>query len=388
MKHTFFVLLLFLARWADAQFVTKDTLIRNRWVRMSVPTNYVGDSVQMFIFFNGLGESGTGLVSDTSKISVNGPHAFIKQGWDGRVALAKDTIRPIIVSIQSSSWQHGRDVAPIVLSILSRFPKVKNLHFTGLSMGPWTAGAIVTYRASPSDTLMMYKVTSIASVKGLQFANSEPHMVGQSLPYPLRYQAWTKNAGGKILMIESIADERGGRKLDSALQPNSQFIISNLGSTGHAAFNEFFGGGGKRPAVLNIGGTQQTIYQWMLRQGDTTVPGTTPPPPPLEVTITASADTIIVPLDTVKLSAIPAEQGVSYEWSKISGPDASIDFASRAETVVRGLQPGVYVFTLRTSRQGLIQEKSVTIRVLGAKVLGIYQLLQYPNGDVELKKQL
>jgi hypothetical protein len=387
MKHTFFSLLLFLAQWADAQFVTKDTLIRNQWVRMSIPTGYTGDSTQMIVFFNGLGEVGSGLIKDTQKISVNGPHAFIKQGWDGKIVLTRDTVRPIVLSVQTKSWQHGRDVTPILWSILSRFPKVKTLHLTGLSMGPWTIGGMIAYRANPADTLLMYKVKTVVSVKGLQFANEEPHLVGQSLPYPQRYLPWTRNAGGKMVMIESSGDDRGGRRLDSALKPNSQFILSNLGTSGHGAFNQFFGGGGATPAVLNIFGINQNIYQWMMRQGDTTMPVTTTPPAPISVSIVASADTILVPLDTLKLSAIPAEQGVSYEWTKSSGPTASIDFPNSAETVVRGLLPGVYTFTLRASRQDNSQERAVTIRVLGAKILGVYHLLQYPNGDVELKKQ-
>lgn len=357
---------------------------------MSIPNNYKGDSLPMIIFFNGLGESGAGLVTDTTKgqLSANGPHSFIKQGWDGRIVLSKDTIRPFIISVQSSAWQHGKDIKPIVLKIIDRFPKVKNLHFTGLSMGPWTAGAIVTYRALVGDTLMMYKVTSIASVKGLQFANDEPNMVGQSLPYPQRYQAWTRNAGGKILMIESSGDDRGGKKLDSALKPNSQFIISNLGSTGHAAFNEFFGGGGRQPAILPIGGTNQNIYQWMIRQGDTTTSTPLPPPTPIAPTIIASADTITLPTDSVTLTAYPTN-GYSYEWKQLSGPTLPVQFIPFSSSItLRGLLSGKYTWQVKVSNMSTSATQQINFNVLSNyKILDTYLLIQQTDGKIELKKQ-
>jgi hypothetical protein len=383
-------LLLLLPFFGMAQLNTKDTLINSRWVRMSIPTNYNQvDSLPMIVFFPGRGEVGTGLISDTSKISVGGPHGFIKQGWNGHVVLAKDTIRPLILTVQVSDWQGPSSIVPIFEAIQRRFTKVSSIHFTGLSMGSWSGGGVIMYRRTSSDTLRPRQVKSMVSVKGVHFGDTAGYIVGVAEPHPQRFRTWA-NRGGKYLIIESSGDlVRGGRELATNIGNGATYVLSDIGSAGHGAFNWFYGGGGRQPSTIPVGGAQQTIYQWMMRQGDTTVPGSTPPPAPLQVSIVASADTITLPTDSVTLTAYPAT-GYNYSWKQVSGPTMVVPLPLTSTVKLTGLQPGRYTFEVTLSQAAQAATRQININVLPSPsytILGTYLLIQYPGGAIELKKQ-
>jgi len=374
MKKLITILMLFSTALSFGQFNTKDTLINNRWVRMSIPTNYsTVDSLSMIVFFPGRGEVGTGLITDTAKISVGGPHGYIKQGWNGHVILSKDTIRPLIITIQGSDWQPPASLFGILDKVQLRFPKAKNIHLTGLSLGGWSAGGFVTYQATAGDLSRIKKYTSIVTVKGVQFGDAS----AATPPFPERFGFFSQ-VGGKLLAIESGLDYRHGDKVAAAMGANGQYLRTDIGSAGHGAFNWFYGGGGKQPSIIPVGGTQQNIYQWMIRQGDT-LQGNKPAP--VDVTIIPSADTILLTVDTVLLSALPDAPG--YEWRQVVGPSCIIESPNNIRTVIRGLQAGVYVFEV--SREG--QRKAIVLKVVLPKVLGTFRVIQMPDGTIRIEPQ-
>lgn len=378
-------LLLLLPFFGMAQLSTKDTLINSRWVRMSIPTNYNQvDSLPMIVFFPGRGEVGTGLITDTAKISVGGPHGFIKQGWNGHVVLAKDTIRPLIITIQGSDWQSPTSLFLILDRVQVRFPKANYIHLTGLSLGSWSAGGFVTIQPTAGDLSRMRKYKSLVTIKGVQFGDAS----GATPPFPERFGFFAQ-VGGKLLAIESGLDYRHGDKVAAAMGSSGEYLRTDIGSAGHGAFNWFYGGGGRQPSIIPIGGTQQNIYQWMMRQGDTTVPGSTPPPAPLQVSIIASADTITLPTDSVTLTAYPAT-GYNYSWSQVSGPTMVVPLPITSTVKLTGLQPGRYTFEVTVSQAAQAATRQININVLPSPsytILGTYLLIQYPNGAIELKKQ-
>ncbi|MES1159214.1 MAG: T9SS type A sorting domain-containing protein, partial [Bacteroidota bacterium] len=111
--------------------------------------------------------------------------------------------------------------------------------------------------------------------------------------------------------------------------------------------------------------TGANIFQWMLRQGDTTLAagniGATPPSspslPPAILTI-CSAQTITLPTNLVTISGTASAQkgGASIHsvtWSQVSGPNtATLPTPTTWSTSASGLITGVYVFKMTVTDNG------------------------------------
>jgi hypothetical protein len=76
---------------------------------------------------------------------------------------------------------------------------------------------------------------------------------------------------------------------------------------------------------------------------------------------------VILPLDSVQLVAAGTDAEfniISYEWTKISGPAATILTPAAASTMVKGLNAGTYVFRVKaTDLLGLFAEDDVQVTV-------------------------
>ncbi|MBX3238357.1 MAG: T9SS type A sorting domain-containing protein [Chitinophagaceae bacterium] len=130
----------------------------------------------------------------------------------------------------------------------------------------------------------------------------------------------------------------------------------------------------------NITGLSAGVYQFQLRVTDnkgitatTTVTITVKPAPLPPIANAGGAQIITLPANTATLngtaSTAPSGNITGYEWSKVSGPQVTIESPAAASTKVSGLQQGVYVFQLKiTDNNGNTATASVTITVNPAPV--------------------
>jgi hypothetical protein len=107
-----------------------------------------------------------------------------------------------------------------------------------------------------------------------------------------------------------------------------------------------------------------------------TVNAAAAPPPPNGLPPVANAGTdttIAMPADSVVLngsgSTDPAGGALTYQWMQMSGPaEAVIGSSGSAATWVGGLNPGLYVFSLKvTDASGLSDTASVQVRVVNSQ---------------------
>jgi hypothetical protein len=113
------------------------------------------------------------------------------------------------------------------------------------------------------------------------------------------------------------------------------------------------------------------VWQWLLRQGDTSMPTSAPVNVPPTVSA-GTAQTITLPTSTVTLDGTATGNGgatiSSTDWTQVSGPGtATIGAASGLSTSVSGLVAGTYVFKLTaTDDNSLTASATVTITVAAA----------------------
>src|SRR6202012_4861485 len=145
--------------------------------------------------------------------------------------------------------------------------------------------------------------------------------------------------------------------------------------------------------------TGTNIFQWELRQGDTSMAGTATPPSKVPPTVNAgSAQTIALPTSTVTLSEVSTAYNgaklVSILWSEVSGPNtANITGPKGTPTTATGLIAGTYVFKLTaTDNNGRTGSGQVSITVKAAATsqqapivnAGTAQTITLPTSSVTL----
>lgn len=150
------------------------------------------------------------------------------------------------------------------------------MHLTGISAGGAAAKYLVT--SDPYTTEGPWpnaaKVLSVTDVQGVKWAENEP--------YPGLIENFAR-AGGRMVSFEGEFDYRDHETVINRMNatvPNSgvYYKLTNEATpmASHCCWNFLYGGidvttGSLAPAQLNFDGKTQNIYQWMLRQGDTTL---------------------------------------------------------------------------------------------------------------------
>ena len=353
MKKALPILLCLAALQGFGQSLNYDTAIAgasgSAWnMTIHLPPTYYNntiDSFQAIIFFVGLGQVGT----DSSQVAVYGPTAYLRSGWNGGVVLGNGTHYPIIISIQPpAAWARPYDVKFKIDAILSRY-RIKRdcLHMTGLSMGGWESTQFVAYQPTAGDLTYGRMVRSVVDVEGVK-----PDDTYDATPaYPDKFVPWAE-IGGKFWGFEQCNDFRDINTIvttmDSAVTGSATYQPTCYGDGSHGFWENEYGPDTNAPKSYVNGGVSQTIYQWMLRQGDTVStlhPSGTPP------TVTAdSTQTITLPTDSVTLTGTASGNGgatiSSTSWTKASGGSATITSPSSLTTKVTGLTAGTYVFQL------------------------------------------
>lgn len=236
----------------------------------------------------------------------------------------------------------------------------------------------------------MRMVTSLVLLQGAgQGATSG--LMGSAIPYDATgfraFGHWAKKYGGTFWGLEGTADGRkeweGRDNINDSVPGAGFFTFENYGGGAHCCWNTFY-----NPSIIDwqcvapvtnpniaintlhansMGSYKKgsSLFQWMLRQGDTTlVGGTVSNQSPI---VNAGSDkTIYLPISSVNISGSVIDEGgsLTYLWSKISGNGGGFSSISNSSTTVTGLTQGMYIFQLSvTDTGGLTGVDQITVTV-------------------------
>ncbi len=354
-----------------------------------------GDNTKRPAIFSmpGAGETGT----DPNNLVLYGPHYWLANGWDGGVLLGNGKHYPILVTIeqpgQNTRPWHLKAVMQILLSVLPI--KTNSVHVAGLSQGSYEWGELISYAASAGDQSAMSMIRSWVDLEGV---GPGDNFSGFNQAYPTVFATWAQQYGGRFFGLEGVADSRNIWQITQAMNavvPNcAYFSYQNIGGGAHCCWNSMYD-----PSVTNwscvapvtnanivpstnpastmgdytVNPTTGTnIFQWELRQGDTTMVGTATPPSTVPPTVSAgSAQSIQLPATLTLTGTATAASGntiTSTVWSETSGPStATLNSANALTTTVGNLAAGTYVFLLTVKdNAGNTSTSTVTITIAAA----------------------
>jgi len=287
-------------------FTTYDTTfngVNGSWlIRISRPTNmFTAGSLDTasrpaIITMPGVGEMGS---TDVTHLVTYGPHWWLLNGWDGSVVLGNGTHYPILVTVSfiNSQWPNPQGATEVLTYLLDHYHIKRNsVHLGGLSQGAFTWTAMIAFEATAGAETGMKLATSVTALEG--FTVTQATTQYQSISRgDAAYGVWAQKYHGKYFGLEGTADYRNvaeGEKAMNAVVPGSaHFSYENLGGGAHCCWNSMYdpnqhnwqsfpayGPYVATGADTNSRGTYQigsSIFQWMLRQGDTTLVGSAPP---------------------------------------------------------------------------------------------------------------
>jgi hypothetical protein len=382
-------------------FVTYDTVYNSpvgytKWgIRISRPAGMftAGSpdtaSRPAIITMPGQGEMG----GDSTKLVVYGPHYFLANGlWDGSVQMSNGIHYPILITVTdySNPWPSPEGGSDLLAFLLKTYHIKRNsVHLGGLSQGAFTWSSLIPFEQIAGAMTGMSMVTSLTLLEGFAIAQDAPYSGwtrGDSA-----FAVWARVFHGKYFGLEGTADYRnvgqGAMDMNKGTPGSAHFSYENIGGGIHGDWNSMYlptannwqsfvpyGPNVAAGADTNSRGTYragQSIFQWMLAQGDTSMVGTsvvTPPvnKPPVAI-ITNPIDTATQPIDSVRLicanSYDPDGTIVSYKLSQTAGPigAAMVKNADSSFTVFH-LANGSYTFQLTvTDNSGASTSTNATV---------------------------
>ncbi len=351
-------------------------------IRISRPRNYftAGNadtaSRPWILTMPGAGEMGTTGTPDTNNLTVYGPHYWLQHGWDGGVQLDNGKHYPILVTIIAGSQNVRPWFVQALLDTLIRIyhPRKNSLHMAGLSQGSWVLAVYLGYEMTAGDEHNMANVRSFTDLQGVEPGD---YFGASPLTYPSFFGHWAKRYAGRFFGLEGYQDTRNiwriSQNMNDSVANSGYFAFDTLhtGTNYHCCWNSMYD-----PSITNwrciapvsnpyiiqttnpastMGSyyvdptTGTNIFQWMLRQGDTTLVGSGAPPNQLPVANAGPDKNIRLPVDSVVVNGSGTDADgtiVSYAWTKISGTGGTIVSPSSATTTIKGLTAGVYQFVL------------------------------------------
>ena len=384
MRKTLFILL-FLPLFATAQSLDYDTTFADgagyNWkASVHLPSDYYTSNKQykLIMFIPGTGEIGGGYAA----LDTYGPLAYIDGGWNGGVTLGNGTHYPILIALEP--WTDyattGSRTAAVVAAITSRYRIQPGcISATGMSAGGYAFKVMVTSEAP--DVTVPYgpfngadKIAALADIQGV--------IPDINADWYARVKNFAHNQySGQYFGIWDTGDaERGiGRFKDSmnaAVSGSGRIVITSVGHTATAWNNAYGSSGGAAPINYTIDGVSQTVYQWLLRQADTTftTEGTG--------SIAANAGIDSAYIYSQSGTAIPfnlygSQSGgtsPTYSWVALSGnPSATtITSPSSATTGVTGANvPGFYGYELTVTEGGVNDKDTIHIQIRDLMKKGI-----------------
>ncbi len=360
---------------------------------MFIPGNPDTASRPVIIMMPGIGEQGN---SNTGNLVVWGPHYWLNNGWDGSVVLGNGKHYPILITV--SYINNMNPTAPAyynLLTILLNTYHIKrnSVHTTGLSQGSFTNGALIEYEASPGAETGMSLIKSMALFEGTP--DPLPGILATYSRGDAAFGVWAQKYGGKFFTLEGNGSDNFRNSyiqadvMDAVVPGSAYFSYESLGGGAHCCWNSMYdpsatnwtcvGNLGPNNAPSQVGQNTMgdyhapsNVFQWMLRQGDTSMVGSAAPPPNQPPVANAGADqTITLPVSSLALSGTGSDPDgtvASYGWSETGGPSqASISNTSIPNPAVSNLVAGVYTFRLTvTDNSGATATDNMTVTVNAA----------------------
>ena len=364
-----------------------------RPVGMFTPGSPDTASRPVLIMMPGIGEQGN---SNTGNLVVYGPHYWLNNGWDGSVVLGNGKHYPILITV--SYINNMNPTAPAyynLLTILLNTYHIKrnSVHTTGLSQGAFTNGALIEYEASPGAETGMSLIKSMALFEGTP--DPLPGILASYSPGNAAFGIWAQKYGGKFFTLEGNGSDNFRNSyvqadaMDAVVPGSAYFSYESLGGGGHCCWNSMYdpsatnwtcvGTLGPNNAPSQVGQNRMgdysapsNVFQWMLRQGDTSMVGSAAPPPNQPPVANAGADqTITLPVSSLALSGSGSDPDgtvASYAWTETGGPSqASISNTAIPNPTVSNLVAGVYTFRLTvTDNSGATATNNMTVTVNAA----------------------
>lgn len=342
--------------------------------------------------------AGTGQVGNDASLTASyGPHYLMaRTGWDGGIQLGNGRHYPIIISVQPNiAWPQTNEIYAVLNYILNTYHIKRNsVHLMGMDMGACAWSALICHQASPGAESGMKLVTSLVALQGQSNSvstNVVQYQLGGANSYA-SFGRWAKKYKGKYFGLEGASDN--GRNLWKIQQPmndsmpgSAYFAYENYGGGGHCCWGSMYdttiNNWGCIAPIRNTNIISNTYYpnsmgtykigsnlfQWALRQGDTSMVSATTTQNMTPPTVSAgAAQTITLPLSTVTLKGTAtAASGTTvskYAWTQTSGLASVITTPTTATTTVTGLVAGTYTYKLTaTTNTGASASSTVTITV-------------------------
>lgn len=272
-------ILFFLPLFVQSQSLDYDTTFADgagyNWkASVHLPADYYTSNkyYKLIMFIPGTGEIGGGYPA----LDTYGPLAYIDGGWNGGVLLGNGTHYPILIALEP--WTDyattGSRTATVVNAIVNRYRVQPGcVYATGLSAGGYAWKVMLTYD-SP-DTSPPYgpfpNADKIAALFDLQGVIPD---VNADWYNRVRNFANNQYAGQYFGIWDNLDAERGIARfkdsMNAAVSGSGRVIVTNNGHTA-TAWNAAYGSSsGAAPVNYTIDGVSQNVYQWLLRQGDTT----------------------------------------------------------------------------------------------------------------------
>lgn len=361
--------------------ITYDTIIPkvpggSTWtLRITRPRNFFTANNQdtasrpIFISMPGAGQVGT----DTNFLVAYGPHYWMQNGWDGGVTLGNGTHYPIYITIiQSGANTRPQYLVPVLDSLNKYFhPQRGVFTVAGFSEGGWTWGRLIAYSSNGTDTHAMSLIQAFIGLEGQASDNFNGVSFGAAC-----WQKWAMLYNGKYFGYEGNHDNRGMYSPRDSMAKygfggNAFFSFQDLGTDGLPHFDGSNGGGSHccwnswynpsfnnyltNPSIVsqtnhpNSPGTYYelaNIYQWALRQGDSTLISACAPSvdggPNKFVQLPSNSATV-----TGTATGSCGRSISSTNWTQVSGPGTATITASNSLTpTFMGLVSGTYIFQL------------------------------------------
>ncbi|MCM5529388.1 PKD domain-containing protein [Parasegetibacter sp. NRK P23] len=337
---------------------------------------------------------GAGEVStNPANLTKFGPHYWLARGWDGSVKLGNGTHYPILITILTSATNVRPGPLLTLFEHLLKTYRIKrnSVHVAGLSMGGFTWGRFICYAAYAGDERAMSMVKSYVALQGV----ANDNFTGYNMEGWTAFGHWAKKYGGRFFGLEGTGDTRQVWRVRDAMEltvPGSAyFSYETIGGGAHCCWNDMYNPSatdwqctgtitnpviGTNKNYPNSMGTYKkgsNIFQWMLRQGDTTLVGsttTTPAPAGPPIVTVGATQNLQLPLSLTTISGTATAQGTkkiaSVSWAQTSGPVTALLASplSLTTTVSNLLTSGTYVYTLTAKDDaGLQASASVTVNV-------------------------
>ncbi len=299
-----------------------------------------GELFPAIIFLHGSGEKGDGSDSQIWRVAKNGPPKLIEQGDKMCFTVNGEEKCFIVISPQTyADWQiHWvNNLANYVLENYKVDPT--QLYLTGLSLGGYG-----TYAGSGGDQNNPNKFAAIAPVAAKALCPHAENVGRMNIP------VWEfhGDADTAIPLSEALKAIECVKQGNPTIEP----ILTIYPGVGHNSWDNAYR---TDHAVHN-----PNVYEWMLsyhlEQGSVN--------PSVELGPTRN---IQLPVNSINLSGSVSSANPisSYQWTKSSGPAATLTNQNTSTLTVTNMVAGTYVFRLTvTDNAGLSGSDEVSVVVV------------------------